>query len=80
MGAKDRCWALRRLQQVLALGFERRDMEIGTGVRPMGHLPIESPKPVSGAQVQERKFVEGMTAVDETRAATAPEGTTGILL
>ena len=23
-------WALRRLQQVLALGFERRDMEIST--------------------------------------------------
>jgi hypothetical protein len=44
------------LQQVLALGFERRDMEISTDVRPMKHLPIESSEPVSGAQVEERKF------------------------
>ena len=38
VGAKGMSWALRRLQQVLALGFERRDMEISTGVKQMRHF------------------------------------------
>jgi hypothetical protein len=44
------------------LDSKRRDMEIGTGVRPMRHLPIESSEPVSGpTSPREKVLLKGMT-------------------